>query len=150
MSKIGELAKKYREIEAKHKELSTQVKELGEEWTAIETKLIEAFVEEGVNSAKLEGLGHFILSTKNFLSVTAANKEHYFNYLKKSGHDSILKLDVNPRTNGAFLDQHVEALIAEKTGAGLNLVEARKAALEFLAAQGVSYFSEKRIQVRKA
>ena len=148
--KISQLAKQYREIEAKHEEQSARLKELSAEWQAIENKLLEAFVEEGVNSVKLEGLGNFILNTKNYLSVTAGNKEQYFEYLKASGNDGLLKLDVNPKTNGAFLDTHLLTLMSEYAAEGLNQIEARMKALEFLKQKGVSYFSEKRISVRKA
>lgn len=149
MSKISELAKQYREVEAQHEALSKQLKELSEKWTSIESKMMEAFIEEGINSVKLD-TGHFILNTKNYLSVTAANKEQYFEYLKASGNDGILKLDVNPRTNGAFLDRHVEELVTAKEAEGLNKIEARDKVLEFLKQKGVSYFSERRISVRKA
>lgn len=148
---ITELAARYRELEELSKAKSEELKKIDSEWTECETKLLEAFVDEGVNSVRLEGLGLFSMVTKNHLNVTAANKASYFEYLKATGNDGILKLDVNAKTNGAFLDSHLDTLIEGfMSEQGLDKVDARKVALEFLNKKGVSYFTEKRISVRKA
>lgn len=150
--KFPELAKRYRELEAKHIVQSDVLKEIGDEWSAIEAKMLESMVDEGVNQIRLPGIGLFSLSTRNFLSVTVANKEKYIEYLENTGNDGLLKVDVNPKTNGAFLDKHLAQLIQEKIDSGEcdNVVEGRKKVLEFLNQHGVSYFSERKISVRKA
>lgn len=147
MSLLTDLARKYKELkdlnEAKKEELS----KINADWTEVENQLLEAFVEEGVNSIKIEGMGNFVMRTKNYLSVNAANKPTFFDYLRESGNEGLLKLDVNPRTLTSFLGTHLEDLISKSDA---DPVEARKAALEFLNQKGASYFSEKGISVLKA
>lgn len=146
---IKELAQRFVELKAASEELGDKLKEVNAAWTEVETQLLEAMVEEGVNSVKLAGLGHFIMSTKNYLSVNAANKPGFYAYLKESGNGALLKEEVNPRTLTAFLKGHLEE-VAKRIADDYNLdnVEARNKALEFLNQKGASYFSERGITLR--
>ncbi len=149
-TQIVELGKKFVELKKKSDALTKEVAAVNAEWTQVETELQEAMIEEGVKSIKLDGMGTFTLRTTPFLSVTAENKERYFEYLRKIGEDSILKLDVNPRTNGAFLKAHLESRIANLVAKNTDLdeVTARKEILEELALVGVSYFTKRDIALK--
>ncbi len=151
MSKqIVELAKKYKDFDARHKAASAALKLLNEEWGECEVELLEAMVEDGVNSVKLEGVGNFSMATKAFLSVTAANKPSFFIYLKKTGNGGLLKEDVNSATLSSFLKDHLEQLVRDKVNSGKDEVDARKEVLEYLNKQGASYHTERQIRMLKA
>jgi hypothetical protein len=146
---ISDLVKKYAELEDRAEEQKAKLKAINDAWAEVETKLLEAMAEEGIKSTKLEGLGRFSLVTKNYLSVTAANKPSFFDYLKASGNGALLKEDVNPKTLTAFLKGHLEEIIKEFSDKGMDTVDARNKALEFLNQKGASYFSERVISHTK-
>lgn len=146
---LSEIAKYYYDLQTQHETLKKELKELEEKWTEVEIQLQEAMVNEGVNTIKLAGVGTFMMKTKNYLSVTAANKEQFFPYLQESGNGGLLKLDVNSRTLSAFLGEHVEQLKAEKMAKGVDEVTARNEAIEFLKSKGASAFSERGIALKK-
>jgi len=145
---IQQLAAQYKAIKTRHDSLTEEIKKLNAEWSEVETQLLDAMMEDGVNSVKLVGLGHFIMTTKNFLSVNAANKPQFYAYLKKSGNGALLKEEVNPRTLTAFLKGHLEEITKIYANGGLDVVEARKQALEYLNVKGASYFSERGVTLR--
>lgn len=148
-NELVELGKKFFELKTKHEEQSAALKELGAEWEAVETELLETMAEEGVSSINIDGLGLFSMSTRNMLSVNAANKEKFWEYLKESGNGHLLKLDVNPRTLTAFLGEHLAALIEKRKAEGKMEFEAREEMLKFLNEKGASYFVKRGISFRK-
>ncbi len=151
MSKqIVDLARKYKAFSVEAAEVKAELDVVNKAWGECETELLEAMVEAGVNSVKLDGVGNFSMATKNFLSVTAAHKEEFFVYLKESGNAGLLKLDVNPATLKAFLSGHLEQLIRDRVNKGMNEVDARKEALELLNKRGASYHTERGIRMLKA
>lgn len=145
---ITDLAKKYYELKQKSNEASEALKLINAEWDEAEKALLEAMVEEGVSSTKIEGLGNFILSTKTYLSLNAANKEQGYQYLKDSGNGSLLQEYVNPRTLGSFLDVHLAAKVSALLATGLDIVDARREAIEQLGKNGFSYFTDRKISLR--
>jgi hypothetical protein len=104
---IKERCTKFAELKAKHEELKTQLTEIGDEWDEVEKALISDMTEEEVKSVKLEGLGQFTMKVTNRLSVNAANKPKFWEYLIASGNGGLLKLDVNTKTLEAFLKTHL-------------------------------------------
>lgn len=147
--KLTDIAKRYKELQDKHEAKNEELKAIGKDWTACETELLEAMVDEGVNSIKIDGVGLLSMRTKNYLNVNAANKPSFYEYLQASGNGGLLKLDVNPRTLTAFLGDHLQELIKAKVQAeGKDEIEARNEALEFLKSKGAAYFSERGISLR--
>lgn len=148
-TQLVELGKKFFELKTKYEEQDKALKELGAQWEVVETELLETMSEEGVNSINIDGLGLFSMSTRNMLSVNAANKEQFWKYLQDSGNGHLLKLDVNPRTLTAFLGEHLTALIEAKKSEGKMEFEAREEMLKFLNEKGASYFVKRGISFRK-
>lgn len=146
---ITKLATKFKELRAQSEEQTKALKELNLEWEAVEKELLEAMAEEGVRSVDIEGLGKFYMTTKNYLSVNIANKPSFYDYLQESGNGNLLKLDVNPRTLTAFLKGHLEELISQKVQGGLDQIEARNQALEFLNKKGASYFVDRGVSFKE-
>lgn len=148
--RIVELGRKFKELKEEHEKQSDILKQVGVRWDEAERDLLEAMVEEGVKSIEIAGLGRFTMRVTNYLSVNAANKEGFYEYLKEAGHGGLLKLDVNPKTLTAFLSQHFEEL-QKKYGdeAGLDMVDAREKALEFLKSKGAAYFTKRDISLTK-
>ncbi len=143
------LARKFKEQKVAYEAQKETLEKLGKEWEETENALIAAMIEEGVNSVRLDGLGLFSLRTTNFLSVNAANKPGFFDYLKEVGHDSILKLDVNPRTLTAFLNEHLKELQSKLCNEkGIDDISARNEALEILNKRGASYFTKRDIALK--
>lgn len=146
--KIVTLAKAFVELRTKHAEQEKILKQLSTEWDALETELLDAMVEEGVSSVKIEGIGLFSMSTSNYLSVNAANTGTFYAYLKESGNGGLLKEYVNPKTLTAFLKEHLESLKSEFEAKGLDQVEARNTALEYLKEKGAAYFTKRGVSFR--
>jgi hypothetical protein len=146
--RLVELAKEFKGFKIAHAEAADALKKIETDWQENETKLQELMIEEGVRSITIEGVGQLSLRTTNYPSVNAANKPQFFEYLKKTGNDSILKLDVNPRTLGAFLKEHTESLISEKMKDGSDEVSAREYVLENLKKEGVAFFLKRDIALK--
>ena len=148
--KIIAFAKEFKRLKDEHDELSGKLKEIDTLWSAAEAALLDAMLEEGVNSIDLGGVGKLSMRTVNYLSVNAANTEQFYQYLRLSGNGALLKESVNPRTLTAWLKSHLEELIAGANNNGMDAVDARTASLEFLKTKGASYFTKRGIALRKA
>lgn len=149
-TKILEHAKRFKELKAKSAEQDAALKETNKEWDECELQLLEAMIEEGVNSINIDGLGLYSMRTENYLSVNAANKPVAYGYLKESGNGSLLKEEVNPRTLTAFLKGHLADLIkARVENTGVDEVIARQACLEFLNSKGVNYFTKRGVALKE-
>lgn len=145
-TKIQELSFEFRACKNEVTRLKEELKKAEEEWDSVEQRLLFEMVEEGVNSVSFEGLGRLSMVTKNHLSVTAANKPEFFKYLRESGNGGLLKEDVNAMTLTAFLKTHLEEMIAKNQAElGMDIVEARRCALDMLNGRGASYFSKKTV-----
>ena len=144
------LAKEFRDAKNISDDLTAQLKKVDADWGEIETKLLDAMVEEGVRSVDIEGVGKLSMRVTNYLSVNAANKPRMFEYLKATGNGALIKEDVNPKTLTSFLGKHLEELIAvEMNEDKLDLVQARTKALGLLQAEGASYFTKRGIALGK-
>ncbi len=143
------LGKQFRKFKDEYKEKEDALKALGNEWEECEKQLLDAMVEEGVNSINIEGVGLLSMRTENYLSVNAANTGFFYTYLKESGNGGLLKEYVNPRTLTTFLKEHLELKINEiKDAKGIDEFDARKEALDFLQTKGAAYFSKKSVSLR--
>jgi hypothetical protein len=148
-AQIIKLGHEYKALKVSHDELTEKLKETDANWQDIETQLLDAMVDEGVKSIDIEGVGKLSMRVTNYLSVNAASKPKFFEYLKASGNGDLLKLDVNPRTLTAFLGKHAEELEAEIIkNDGLDQVSARTLALDRLKAEGANYFTKRDIALR--
>lgn len=109
----NELLAKAREF-AEHKEkverLKKETSEANDAWEKCESELIELMVENQCPSIAIEGVGRFSLRKRAWLSVNAANKPKFFEYLQASGNGDLLKLDVHTKTLEGFLKKHAEEL----------------------------------------
>jgi hypothetical protein len=147
-TQIIDLGKKFKQLKQDYAEQEAKLKAVGAEWEDTEKQLIDAMIEEGVKSVALDGLGLFSLRTTNYLSVNAANKPDFYQYLKESGNGALLKEDVNPKTLTAFLGKHMEELQTQFVRSGLDEVDARNKALELLNKKGASYFTKRDIALK--
>lgn len=149
-NKIVELLREFKSVKDEYEQAEAVLKILTTKWDQAEAALLEAMVEEGVSSFNVEGIGTASMRTENYLSVNAANTEQFYQYLKLSGNGALLKESVNPRTLQAWLKQHLQDVIAQfETDDGIDSVDARDKALEFLNKQGASYFTKRGIALRK-
>jgi len=148
-SKLIELGKKFKKFKDDYKVAEDALKLLGGEWEECERELLDAMVEEGVNSIDIEGVGKLSMRTENYLSVNSANTNFFYSYLKESGNGALLKEYVNPRTLTSFLKEHLELKIAEiQSTKEIDEFDARNEALEFLKSKGAAYFSKKSVSLR--
>lgn len=146
---ILELSRKFKLLKQQSEEQAEKLKAVNKEWADCEEQLLAAMVEEGVNSVDIAGVGKLSMRTENYLSVTAANTESFYLYLKESGNGALLKESVNPRTLQAWLKQHfidVQAKFIETKG--LDEISARDEALKFLNQKGANYFTKRGIALR--
>lgn len=146
---ILDLAKKFNDCKQRAKAAKDVLDVINKEWEGVEEALMEAMVEEGVGSMRIEGVGLVILATSTRLSLTVANKELGYQYLRESGNGGLLKEEVNAKTLGAFLDSHLTALISERIEKGLDIVDARESAVKHLNEHGFSYFTQRQVRINK-
>ena len=149
--KIQELTAKFKQLKTAYDEADEKLKEINAAWNACDEELLAAMVEEGVNSASFAGIGTISMRVKNYLSVNAANKSGFYDHLREIKKDDILKLDVNPKTLGSFLDGYLADLKAKymEEDGELDQISARDKALEFLKSKGVSYFTKRDLALSK-
>lgn len=119
-NEIVELARKFKECKVKAEDLKAQLETANSEWSAVESDLIEAMKDAGVGSVKIDGVGLIMMRRKAYLSVNAANKPSFFEYLQASGNGDLLKLDVHNATLTAFLKKHQEELSGQFQAEGLS------------------------------
>lgn len=119
------LAKQFGDLKRLHEALKACLDEVAEHWDECEKQLIEHMIDEGVSSIKIEGYGNFILSRSTYPNVNAANKPQFFEYLKASGNEGLLKLDVPTNTLTAFLKKHVDELKKQFTEEGVQPYQAQ-------------------------
>lgn len=147
-NKLTDLARSFVEIKARHEAKSEELKAINAEWQACEEQLLDAMVDEGVASTRIDGVGLISMRVENFLSVTAANKEQFYSYLQSSGNGGLLKLDVNPKTLTAFLKEHLATLVKQSVESGLDEVQSREKSLEYLKNVGANYFTKRTLSHR--
>lgn len=149
-NQIVELAREFHALKTKHEELTKQLKDLDEVWNSIEAELMEAMVEEGVSTIKVEGAGKFTLASEHYFSATAEKKPEFFKYLKENGHGALIKEDVNARTLGAFAKNLLTETSLQLVRTGLPATEAEKTAIEKLQGLGLSYFRKRTIRTQRS
>lgn len=121
---IVELGRKFKECKLKADQLKADLDAANAEWSEVENDLIEAMKDEGVGSIKIDGVGLLMMRRKSYLSVNAANKPTFFEYLQASGNGDLLKLDVHNATLTAFLKKHQEELSVQFQAGGLSAEQA--------------------------
>jgi len=149
MSDVNLLGKKFADLKAKADEIKGELKGVNEEWDEVEKDLIQAMIDEGTNSIGIEGIGLFSLRTKNYLSVNKANELKFYAYLRQAGHGSLIRDYVNPATLSAFLKEHQAEIEGKLVAQGLDQIDARDKAIDFLKEQGAAVFSDKTIALTK-
>lgn len=149
-NRIIELARAYNQASTELAEKSEAEKIASAAKDAAKAELIAAMADEGVSGISVEGIGRLSMVTKNAYSVNIAHKPGFFDYLRETGNDSILKLDVNPRTLSAFLSTHEAELKAKYEADGLDPLTALENAKALLESKGASVFTMQNISVRKA
>lgn len=150
-NKIIDLALEFKKAEDAYEAAKAVLKELDEKWNEAQQRLIDAFVEEGVNNISIEGVGVFSFGKRVFLSVKNEDKPGFFEYLREEGDDGILKLDVNTQTLSSYLNKKKELLqdLYMQAHPDADKVDAEEKTLEYLKEKGVNYFSTPRISIRK-
>lgn len=148
-NKLVELGIKFKKFKDDYKVQEDALKLLGGQWEECERELLDAMVEEGVNSIDIDGVGKLSMRTENYLSVNTANTPLFYSYLKESGNGTLLKEYVNPRTLTSFLKEHLELKISEiQSVKEIDEFDARNEALEFLKSKGAAYFQKKSVSLR--
>lgn len=142
-------AKEFRALKDEYEEKNKALKELGDKWDEVEKELIQLMLDDCINSIDVDGVGKVSLATTSYLSVNAANKPQFFDYLQESGNGGLLKLDVHPKTLTSFLGEHRDNLVKDFMAKGFDEVDAKAKALEFLNEKGANYFVKRGIQLRK-
>jgi hypothetical protein len=149
IDKIPALVKKYADARdatvAKGKEYD--VIKAAEE--ALKTELMEVMTEEGVRGLDVEDVGRASLVVKVWLSVNVADKPTVYAYIREVGAEGLFKEEINSKTLTAWLDEHFALLMQKGVDDGLDPVDARNKALEFIKSKGAQYFTERNISLRR-
>lgn len=141
-------AKTYKDARDRSKILSEQLSTQKETEKQCVNDLLELMVEEGVKSIKIDGVGLLSMKVTSYLSCTVANQEILYPYLRESGNGGLFKETINPKTLTAFLNEHLNELVRDRIGKGMDEVDARANALAFLSEKGASYFTDRGISLR--
>lgn len=128
---VKTLAMRFGDLKKLYDAVDKVAKEVGALWDANEKALVEAMIEEGISSIKIDGYGLFKLSRSVYPNVSSANKPTFFEYLKHSGNSDLLKLDVPTNTLTAFLKRHQDALKADLQQEGIHPWQAPQLAKAF-------------------
>lgn len=146
---ITELGQEFVALKKQYEEKEKELKEIGAKWEQVEKDLLEEMALVGVDSFSLEGLGKLYFRNQNYYTVAGDHKQAFFEYLKECGNEHLLKLDVHPNTLKSFLNEHEQLLIADNVAKGMDEMEAKSEALEFLKSKGASFFTKRGLSFRK-
>ncbi len=149
-NEIVDLARRFYALKTTHAELKTKLDAIDKEWVAIENDLMEAMVEEGVSTIKVDGAGKFTLASEHYFSATVENKPEVFEYLKKNGHGALIKEDVNARTLSAFCKNMLTEMALSEIRNGVSSMEAEASAIEKMKNIGFNYFRKRTIRTQAA
>jgi len=147
--KITELAGRYKELREAADVAARAAKEAATECEMCEAELLDAFIEEGVNSVDIDGIGKLSMTTRDFMSVPASNQPAFFAWMKETGHGGLLKEYVNPQTLSAWMKERREEITRALEMQGENRFEAAKQAVALLENKGATVFQKRGIQFRK-
>lgn len=149
-NEIVDLARRFYALKTTHAELKTKLDAIDKEWVAIENELMEAMVEEGVSTIKVDDAGKFTLASEHYFSATVENKPEVFEYLKKNGHGALIKEDVNARTLSAFCKNMLTEMALSEIRNGVSSMEAEASAIEKMKNIGFNYFRKRTIRTQAA
>ena len=93
---MRELVEEFAELRAKKEEFAKQTKEVNEKLDALQERIIEAMVNDGISTVIFNGIGRITLSVSQFPRVK--NSDQFFNYLRSCGHGDIIKETVHSST----------------------------------------------------
>lgn len=125
---IVDLGRKYATARAANETQKLEQKKTQEAEDTAEKELIEAMIEAETGSIAIDGVGRITLRRQVYPSVNAANKPQFFEYLKASGNEGLLKLDVHAKTLESFLKKHKEELVKQMQDTGITLEQAKMVA----------------------
>ena len=93
---MRELAEELAALRTQKDELAKQKKEVEEKLDALEAKIIEKLLQDGISTVILNGIGRITLSTQSFPRIKDQTK--FYAYLRESGAGDIIKETVHSQT----------------------------------------------------
>ncbi len=173
-NKIVELGIKYSKARETDDEAKAKQKDTAAAKDEAKEELIAALIEAQTKSITIEGIGRLTLTTEKYPSVNAANRPLFLTYLEESGHEGLIKRDVNPATLNSFLKKHIvelelqleedgvtelqQRLLAQvdpdkyagiAVGFKPDAMDAEEMAIDVIKARGAAIFTERNITLKK-
>ncbi len=115
---MKEAAQKYKKLRDDKDYLESEVKRIKGELEMLEAALIEEMLREGITSTRIEGVG--MLTACNKLIAKVVNREKFFEWLKATDREHLIKRDVNYMTLQAFANELEQAELKAAHDAGMD------------------------------
>ncbi len=115
---MKEAAQRYKKLRDDKDYLESEVKRIKAELETLEAALIEEMLQEGITSMRIEGVG--MLTVNNKLAAKIVDKEKFFEWLRQTDRESLIKRDVNYMTLQAFANELEQNELAAAHDAGMD------------------------------
>lgn len=115
---MKEIALEYRKKRDEKAFLENELKTVGKELDALEAQIIDEMLEGGITSTRIEGVG--MLTACNKLIAKVVNKEKFFEWLKATDREHLIKRDVNYMTLQSFANELEQAELKAAHDAGMD------------------------------
>lgn len=93
---LFESAHKLAALKEEKTSLAAEIKDVNEQIEKVEKEMLQAMTDLGVGNFKLEDVGIFYVTIKEFPNIL--NEEAFFQWLKEQGDDSIIQRKINHMT----------------------------------------------------
>lgn len=103
-----EMVRTLKDLKTEKEKLETDLKDVNSKIRDLaENKIPEYMTDNEIQKMSIDGVGTVFLQTKVYASVKAENKAAFYEWLKKSGNESLIQEYVFPATLNAFAKEQL-------------------------------------------
>lgn len=115
---MKEIALEYRKKRDEKAFLENELEIVEKDIERLKAQIIDEMLEGGITSTRIEGVG--MLTVCNKLVARIINKDKFFEWLKATDRESLIKRDVNYQTLQAFANEIDQAELKAAHDAGMD------------------------------
>lgn len=115
---MKEIALEYRKKRDEKAFLENELEIVEKDIERLKAQIIDEMLEGGITSTRIEGVG--MLTVCNKLVARIINKENFFEWLKATDREHLIKRDVNYMTLQAFANELEQAELKAAHDAGMD------------------------------
>jgi len=105
---LTEMVKQLRTLKDEKEQLAAREKEINKSIRSLTEQQIPEYMDDNeIEKVSVEGVGTVFLQTKVYANVKAENKEAFYEWLRETGNEALIKEYVFPATLNAFAKEQL-------------------------------------------